>query len=348
MLNPMQILIVGAGFSGATVARMLAEAGLKITIIAQRNHVAGNAYDYENQYSIRVHKYGPHLFHTSNLDVVNFLSKFTAWTPYQHKVKAMLSDGRLVTLPVNKETAELVGNENIVDIFYRPYTKKMWDLDIEEVDPEILNRVNIRDDSNELYFPNDSFQALPSDGYTKLIQKMLSHPLIEVRLETPFEKPMLTNFDHCFNSMSIDEFFDNIYGSLPYRSIKFHTQSFPVPRFFPVAVVNFTHKEKFTRVTEWKNLPNHEGDDEYSTLTFEEPCDFKENNFERFYPVKDLNRINRTLYNRYCALIPPNLTFIGRCGLYAYLDMHQAVASAMSIASKFLSADHHPNPDLAE
>lgn len=167
---------------------------------------------------------------------------------------------------------------------------------------------------------------------------MLSHPLIQVQLKTAFQKSMPSEFDHCFNSMSIDEFFDNIYGSLPYRSIKLHTQSLPVPRFFLVAIVNFTYKEKFTRLKEWENLPNHECDNGYSTLTFEEPCDYSENNFERYYPVKDLKRVNRALYNKYFALIPPNLTFIGRCGLYAYLDMHQAVASAMKIASKFLSA----------
>ena len=340
MPKPLQVLIVGAGFSGVTVARILADAGITIKIIDKRNHIAGNAYDYVNEHSIRVHKYGSHFFHTANLDVVNFLSRFTAWTPYQHRVKALLADGRLVTLPVNKETSNIVGSENIVDIFYRPYTKKMWGLDIEEIDPEILSRVSVREDLNELYFPNDPFQALPTLGYTKLVENILNHPLIEVRLKTPFEKSMAPNFDHCFNSMSIDEFFDNVYGELPYRSIKFHTQSYPVNRFFPVAVVNFTHQEKYTRVTEWKNLPNHGINNEFSTLTFEEPCDYSENNFERFYPVKDINQLNHALYNKYYALIPPNVTFIGRCGLYAYLDMHQAIASAMSIARKFIAARH--------
>jgi UDP-galactopyranose mutase len=341
MLKPLKVLIVGAGFSGATVARTLADAGVNTKVIDKRDHIAGNAYDYVNEHSIRVHKYGPHIFHTANLDVVNFLSRFTAWTPYQHRVKALLADGRLVTLPVNKETRDIVGSENIIDIFYRPYTKKMWGLDIEEIDPDILNRVKVREDSNELYFPNDPFQALPTEGYTKLVENILNHPLIEVCLETAFEKAMLYNFDHCFNSMSIDEFFNNIYGSLPYRSIKFHTQSFPVSKILPVAVVNFTHDEKFTRVTEWKNFPIHGYNNAYSTLTFEEPCDYSENNFERFYPVKDLNQVNRALYDQYCSLIPPNVTFIGRCGLYAYLDMHQAIASAMSVASKFLGTRHH-------
>ena len=333
----MTVLIVGAGFSGATIARFLADSGIKVHIIDSRDHIAGNAYDYVNEYGIRVHKYGPHLFHTSNQEVVSFLSKFTDWTPYLHKVKAMLSDGRLVTLPVNKETSEIVGANNVIDVFFRPYTKKMWGVELEDIDPNIINRVPIREDLNELYFPNDSFQSLPTDGYTKLIERMLDHSLIEVTLNMNFDKRSLSSYEHCFNSMSIDEFFDNSLGRLPYRSIKFHTYSIPAPRLFPVSVVNFTHDAKFTRVTEWKNLPNHGVNNAFSTLTFEEPCDYLDNNLERYYPVKDLNEHNRNLYKKYAALTPNNLTFIGRCGLYAYLDMHQAISSALRIAEKYVA-----------
>ena len=333
----MTVLIVGAGFSGATIARMLAESGIEIKVIDTRDHIAGNAYDFLNEYQIRVHKYGPHLFHTSNQDVVSFLSRFTEWTPYQHRVKAMLGDGRLVTLPVNKETAEIVGKNNVLDIFFRPYTKKMWGMSLEEIDPNIIQRVPIRDDLNELYFPSDAFQALPSEGYTSIVKKMLDHRLINISLNTSFDKSMLNLYEHCFNSMSIDDFFDHIYGRLPYRSIKFHTHTLPINKVFPVAVVNFTHEEKYTRVTEWKNLPCHGENKVFSTLTFEEPCDYLENNYERYYPVKDIQGINRNLYHQYASMTPDNVTFIGRCGLYAYLDMHQAVASAMSIAKKYVT-----------
>lgn len=332
----MTVLVVGAGFSGATIARILAESGKNIHVIDSRNHLAGNAYDFVNEYEIRVHKYGPHLFHTSNQEVVNFLSRFTEWSPYKHKVKAMLGDGRLVTLPVNKETTEIVGKNNVLDIFFRPYTKKMWGISLEEIDPNIIGRVPIRDDLNELYFPDDTFQALPSEGYTSLVEKMLDHPLIKVSLNSPFEKSMLDLYEHCFNSMSIDDFFDHIHGRLPYRSIKFDTHTLPINKFFPVAVVNFTHEEKYTRVTEWKNLPCHGENKVFSTLTFEEPCDYLENNYERYYPVKDMQGTNRNLYNLYKEMTPDNVTFIGRCGLYSYLDMHQAVASAMSIANKYV------------
>jgi len=333
----MTVLVVGAGFSGATIARLIADAGMEVEVIDARNHLAGNAYDFINEHQIRVHKYGPHLFHTSNQEVIDFLSRFTEWLPYQHKVKAMLASGRLVTLPVNKETSGIVGEDNVLDIFYRPYTKKMWGVTLEEIDPDIINRVPIRNDLNELYFPNDTFQALPSNGYTAIVERMLDHPLIRISLNTFFDKSSLGDYAHCFNSMSIDEFFDNIHGRLPYRSIKFHTYTLPINKVFPVAVVNFTHEEKYTRVTEWKNLPNHGESIVLSTLTFEEPCDYAENNYERYYPVKDLSQLNRNLYKMYASMTPNNVTFIGRCGLYAYLDMHQAIASAMSISKKYLS-----------
>ena len=318
----------------------LAEQGNLITLIDKRNHTAGNAYDYINEYGIRIHKYGPHLFHTSNQYVVNWLSKFTDWTPYKHKVKAMLENGTLVTLPVNKETAEIVGVENIIDIFFKPYTKKMWGLELSEIDSDIVNRVKIRTDLNDLYFPDDTFQALPKEGYTSLINNILDHKLIKTLLSSPFEKGMEKKFDHVFNSMPIDEYFEYKFGELPYRSIKFHTQTLPVPILFPVSVVNFTHAEKYTRVTEWKNLPNTNASKSHTTITIEEPCDFKDNQYERYYPVKDKLGLNREIYKKYSSLADKNMTFIGRCGLYSYLDMHQAVSSALNIAKEFINKNH--------
>jgi UDP-galactopyranose mutase len=329
------ILIVGAGLSGTTVARVLAEKGHSIVIIDQRPHIAGNTFDRVNEHGIRIHEYGPHLFHTSDEKVVEFLSNFTEWTPYFHKVKAMLSDGRLVTLPVNIETLNIVGKDNIVDTFFRPYTKKMWGLDIEQLDPTIMQRVPVRNDMNELYFPNDKFQALPKYGYTSMISNMLNHKNIQINLSTKFDKVFEKDFDHVFNSMSIDEYFENCYGVLPYRSIRFHHFSIPTPQVHTVATVNFTHNGPFTRITEWKNLPGHSQNPFWTSLTIEEPCEFSENNYERYYPVKDINGHNRQLYNKYRSLISPQSTFIGRCGLYAYLDMHQAVSSAITIANKF-------------
>jgi len=333
------ILVVGAGFSGAVIARELAEAGFIVEVVDKKAHVGGHAYDYLNSLGIRVHKYGPHLFHTSNRKVVDWLSRYTQWTPYAHRVKAMLANGRLVTLPVNAETTSIVGKENVLDIFFRPYSKKMWGLELELIDPSIIDRVPIRDDLNELYFPNDDFQALPKFGYDGLFNNILDHPNIRVSLNTDYGVVNPRLFGHVFNSMPIDEFFDFRLGELPYRSIRFHTLDLAVPRLFPVAQVNFTHDGPHTRVTEWKNLPGHGDHSFLTTLTFEEPCCYKENNFERYYPVKDISGVNLKLYKDYRALTPENMTFIGRCGQYVYIDMHQAVSSALAVAKSFL--DQH-------
>jgi UDP-galactopyranose mutase len=329
------ILVVGAGFSGAVIARELAARGYQVQVIDKKDHLAGHAYDYTNQLGIRVHKYGPHLFHTSNQKVVDWLSRFTEWVPYQHRVKAMLADGRLVTLPVNAETKAIVGEDKVLDTFFRPYTRKMWGCELEELDPSIVNRVPIREDLNELYFPNDSFQALPLHGYTRLIENMLDHPQIQVSLNTAFDQTQTSGFGHVFNSMPIDEYFGFKHGHLPYRSIRFHVVDIPSPRCYPVPSINFTHDGPYTRLTEWKNLPAHGSHPFMTTVTFEEPCDYKDNDMQRYYPVKDVSGANQALYKRYRDETPEGMTFIGRCGMYVYIDMHQAVSSALATATAF-------------
>jgi len=332
----MKILVVGAGLSGATVARELADSGYNVHVIDRRNHIAGNAYDYINEHGIRVHKYGPHLFHTNNETVFKWLSRFTDWVEYKHKVKALLKDGQYVTLPVNKKTKEIVGKENVLDIFFRPYTKKMWGVELDDLNPDIINRVPIRDDDNELYFPNDKIQVMPKEGYTKMVENILNHVNITVELEVSLSTQKHKDYDHIFNSMAIDEYYGFKHGKLPYRSIKFETINLPMPKALPTATVNFTHDGPNTRVTEWKNIPCH-GDNKYiTTLTFEEPCDYSENNFERYYPIKDASGKNKKIYEKYKKLKPSiDMTFIGRCGLYAYLDMHQAINSSLTIAQRF-------------
>jgi UDP-galactopyranose mutase len=330
------ILIVGAGFSGAVIARELAEAGHRVTIIDQRNHIGGNAYDYDHE-GIRIHKYGPHLFHTNNKEVVDWLSKFTEWVDYKHKVKAQLDDGTYVTLPVNRETKEIVGEENILDTFFRPYTLKMWGKTLDELDPSIINRIPTRDDDNELYFPNDEYQMMPKDGYTKLFENIFKHKYIKVFTGTKFSTSMEKKYDHVFNSMPIDEYFKYKHGELPYRSIKFHHKTVPMARVLPTATVNFTHDGPYTRVTEWKNIPNHGKDSKQTIITYEEPCDYKDNNKERYYPVKDVDGVNRETYKKYKEMVDTDrMTFIGRCGMYVYVDMHQAISSALATAKRFL------------
>jgi UDP-galactopyranose mutase len=334
------ILVVGAGFAGSVIARELANNNYNVTIIDRRNHIGGNAFDFINEEGIMQHMYGPHLFHTKNKGIFDYLSQYTEWIPYKHKVKAMLSNGNLVTLPANSATAQIVGKENIVDTFFRPYSEKMWGLKLEEIDPDIINRIRIREDDNEYYFPDDDFQVLPKEGYTHLFTALLDHSNINVKLNTAFKKEMEDGFDHIFNSMPIDDYYSFCYGELPYRSIKFHSKKIDVNRLFPVSVVNFTHKEKYTRVTEWKNIPSHQNSkialEPITTLTFEEPCCYKENNYERYYPVKDLAGKNRELYKKYEAIENSKVTFIGRLGLYTYLDMDQVVNSSIITAKKFL------------
>lgn len=336
-MNPSRnILVVGAGFTGAVIARELAEAGHSVHVMDKRRHVAGNAHDYVNEHGIRVHQYGPHLFHTKMKDVYDYLSRFTEWLPYQHRVKAQLADGRLVTLPVNHETSQIVGKENVLDVFFRPYTLKMWGIPLDRLDPSVIARVPIRDDDNELYFPNDPYQGIPKDGYTTLISNILDHANIKVFLGGTFTKHLEKDYDHIFSAQPIDEYYDFIYGELPYRSIRFHQAHVPLSQVFQHATVNFTHSGPYTRVTEWKNIPGH-GENPYITsLTYEEPCDYRDNGMERYYPVKDIEGKNREIYLRYKNIPNAKVTFCGRTGLYAYLDMDQAVTVARSMARQFI------------
>ena len=171
------------------------------------------------------------------------------------------------------------------------------------------------------------------------MKNILDHKNITIELETPFEYSMESKFNHTFNSMPIDVYFDHKHGVLPYRSIKFHDVTLPMPKVLPTATVNFTHDGPYTRVTEWKNLPCHGDNSSYSTLTYEEPCDYMENNMERYYPVKDIDGKNRKTYEKYKSMVKNNMTFIGRCGMYIYVDMHQAINSSMSTAKKFIEAN---------
>ncbi|MCV3736647.1 FAD-dependent oxidoreductase [Rhizobium sp. TRM96647] len=369
-----RILVVGAGFAGACYARSLADAGYRVTVIDQRDHIAGNAYDYVDENGKRVHRYGPHLFHTSNETVVAWISRFGKFADYTHEVRAKLADGRHVPLPVNIDTINAVFSEaletaeqveaflakisrpysnpknaaeylyskigvDLTDLFFRPYTRKMWELDLEEMDKSVVQRIPIRFDGDRRYFPSDRFQLLPVDGYTAIFANILDHERIDVRLSQTFSKEMLGEFSHCFNSMPIDEFFGYEFGELPYRSIRLHHRTDSTAPEVPSSVVNFTDDGPITRETYWHLLPHHDvADTGRWTVTAEEPCDYKANNLERYYPVKTADGRYLDLYERYKKRAGelPNVDFIGRCGTYQYLDMHQVINQSLMGATNWL------------
>ena len=368
-----KILIVGAGFAGAVHARELAENNYDVTVIDKRPHIAGNCYDYIDKTGIRVHKYGPHLFHTSNKEVHEYLSRFTGWVNYEHKVVVKLSDNLLVPLPINLETINLIFNksftnetdvrqfvntlrvqksniinaedwlydkigEKLTNIFYRPYTKKMWDLDLTEISYSIVKRIKFTFSEEKRYFPNDSIQCLPDNGYTDLFNKIYDHKNIKIELSTDFQKSMLSGYFFCFNSMPIDEYYDFCFGHLPYRSVKFKHDILESDLSSGHVTINYSDSSIFTRETWWHNIANHHVSDKNLYIrTVEEPCKYEDNDFERYYPVKTADDKYGKIYKKYKSLSEDNMDFIGRCGTYQYLDMHQVINQSMHSVKKWIS-----------
>jgi len=365
------ILIVGAGFAGATIARLLAENGYKILLIDKRNHIGGNAYDYINSKNERIHKYGPHLFHCNEKDPsLKFLNRFTEWVIYKHKVRALLENHKTTPLPINRTTLEDVFNislkteketinflnslrekkrypknsdelflasygEKISNIFFRPYTEKMWGMKATELEVSIGARLPFRTDRNENYF-NDSFQALPKNGYSEIFKNMINHKNISIGLNTNFQKSMEKDFNHCFLSIPIDQYFNNCFGELPYRSIIFENKEINYLQDSPV--INFTDKRVYTRSTQWSLFPNSPNtkENDTHTITLEKPCTVAENKGEYYYPVKTRN--SKKIYEKYKKKSETfkNITFIGRTGLFMYLDMAPAVNIHIKIANDFI------------
>ncbi len=369
-----RILVVGAGMAGATYARTLADAGFAVCVIDQRDHIAGNCFDSVDPSGVRYHRYGPHLFHTNMSHVVDWLSRFTGWSPYEHRVVARLPDGRLVPMPVNLDTVnavfdtrftssdEVLGflssvavrrnpivsaedhlyaviGERLTDLFFRPYTEKMWATSLGDMAASVVQRLQIRTDRDDRYFLGDTFQALPTDGYTRMFERILNHPAIEVQLSTAYTPQLAKDFAHCFNSMPIDVYFEECFGPLPYRSIRFHHTTVPVAQAQPNVSINYTDSGPMTRETWWHNLPEHLCVDTGERLrTVEEPCDYRDNGFERYYPVKTSDGRYQAIYDRYRAEAAKldHVSFIGRCGTYQYLDMHQVVNQSLAGCRKWL------------
>ncbi len=371
---------MGAGFAGSVIARELAEQGYYVDVIDARDHIGGNCYDEMDKHTgIRVHKYGPHIFHTNDKAIFEYLSCFTQWISYRHKVQAYVEGVGLLPFPININTvnglyhkqlstreemlnflkkvrtqhkqpdnarlyAENIYGEELVELFFSRYTRKMWNIDLEQLPASIIARLPVRYDKHDEYF-NDRFQAMPEAGYSMLFENMLRHKNIHIELKTVFDKNMEKNYFHIFNSMSIDDYYHNEFGLLEYRSIKYHTE-YKNNHKQPVPTINLTDTSPITRYTDWRLYPGcfikkEDIENSAALVTRELPCSYKDNNNERYYPVKTIDGSIQARYKRYQQLAEQNkkCTFIGRCGQYRYLDMHQVVANSLMIARQFVASN---------
>jgi UDP-galactopyranose mutase len=358
-------LIVGAGFAGTTCARQLADSGARVLLIDKRDHVGGNAYDRLDANGLLVHPYGPHIFHTNSREVFQFLSRFTDWRFYEHRVLAQV-DGQLCPIPINRTTINMLyglqlatddaveaylesvrephpnprTSEEVVlgsvggdlcDKFFRGYTRKQWGLDLSELSAGVAARIPTRTNDDDRYF-SDTYQFMPADGYTRLFERMLDHPRIELRLSQMLQCLQSVQWRHMVYTGPIDGFFDCRYGPLPYRSLRFEHEHLPAtPRFQPTGTVNYPNDETFTRITEFKHLTgqHHPG----TSIVREYP----QSNGEPFYPIPRPE--NEALFKRYQALADErsDVTFVGRLAQYRYYNMDQVVGAALACARRLLA-----------
>jgi UDP-galactopyranose mutase len=364
-------LVVGAGYAGAIMAERLAsQCGQRVLVIDRRDHIAGNAHDYYDEHGVLVHKYGPHIFHTNSQKVVDYLSEFTDWRPYEHRVLARVGE-QLLPIPINRTTLnELYGlrlssdeevesflaeraervdyirtSEDVVvakvgrdlyEKFFRGYTRKQWQRDPSELHSSVCARIPVRTNDDDRYF-TDSFQEMPADGYTAMFERILDHPLIDVQLGTDYEEARTElDYDHLVYTGPIDAFFGCRYGALPYRSLEFELKNEPTPDgnyLLPATSVNEPSEEvPFTRTTEYRWMTGQERHPS-STVAIEYP----RSEGDPYYPIPRDD--TRALYKRYEALAAelPDVTFVGRLARYQYLNMDQVVGQALSAFEKLTS-----------
>jgi UDP-galactopyranose mutase len=353
-------LVVGAGFAGSVLAERLAsQHGARVLVIDRRPHVGGNAYDEPNDAGILYHKYGPHIFHTNSDQVVEYLSQFTDWRPYEHRVLAVVRD-KLVPIPINRttlnqlfdldlqtdeEAAEYLASraepvddvqtsEDVVvnavgrelyELFFQGYTRKQWGLDPSELDKSVTSRIPTRTNTDDRYFA-DTFQAMPKDGYTAMFKRILDHPLIDVRTGVDYRgvKDEVAA-DHLIFTGPIDEYFDYRFGKLPYRSLKFDHQTLNAEHHQAVGTVNYPSPDvPYTRISEYKHLTGQQAP--VTTITYEYPSA----EGDPYYPIPRAE--NQELFKRYEALgdETEGVTFVGRLATYRYYNMDQIVGQALA------------------
>ncbi|HYD70878.1 UDP-galactopyranose mutase [Azospirillum sp.] len=361
-------LVVGAGFAGSVLAERLARGlGKRVLIIDRRPHIGGNAYDHYNDDGVLIHRYGPHIFHTNAPQVAEYLSRFTKWRPYEHRVLAHV-DSQLVPIPINRTTVnrlyglnlaesevdaffaaraeavpEIRTSEDVVvskvgrelyEKFFRGYTRKQWGMDPSELDKAVTSRVPTRTNDDDRYF-GDSFQNMPLHGFTRMFENMLDHPNIKIMLNADYrEVARDVKYDSLIFTGPIDEYFDYRYGKLPYRSLRFRHETAEQEWFQPVAVVNYPGEDvPYTRITEYKHLTGQHHPK--TSLTFEFPA----SDGDPYYPVPRAE--NAELYRKYQALADatPNVHFVGRLATYRYYNMDQVVAQALTLYGRIAKAE---------
>ncbi|MDP9470721.1 MAG: UDP-galactopyranose mutase [Chloroflexota bacterium] len=355
-------LIVGAGFAGSVLAERLAsQDDRKVLVVDKRPHIAGNAYDHYDDAGILVHKYGPHIFHCNAPEIHAYLSQFTAWRPYQHRVLASV-DGQLVPIPINLDTVNklygmnltafqmeeflasvaeprerILTSEDVVvskvgkDLykkFFRGYTRKQWGLDPSELDAAVTARIPTRTNRDDRYF-TDTYQTMPLHGYTRMFEKMLAHPNIKVMLNTDYREiePFIPYREMIYTG-PIDAFFDERYGKLPYRSLEFKFETHDTPTYQQTGTVNYPNDEAYTRITEFKYLTGQEHPK--TSIVYEYP----RAEGDPYYPVPRPE--NNERYKQYQALAEqtPNVHFVGRLATYKYYNMDQVVAQALTLYNR--------------
>ncbi|MEG0591873.1 MAG: UDP-galactopyranose mutase [Coprobacillus sp.] len=377
----MDVLVVGSGFAGSVVARKLAEQGKKVKIIEKRNHIGGNCYDENNEHGVLIHKYGPHIFHTNNKEVYEFLSEYTEWYDYQHEVVARVGD-KVIPVPFNLNTLMIVfgeekgtqlkqelidtygenarvpilelqkstsvGIREVADYVYEniflKYTMKQWGQKPEEVDQSVTARVPVLISYDNRYF-QDTYQGLPLEGYTKLFQRMLDHPLIEVELRKDAKKVIKFDFEknqvfvdgkefdgEIIFTGAIDDFFNHKLGKLPYRSLYFDFEHYALEDYQGHSVVNYTVSENFTRITEFKHLTGQKV--KGTTIVKEYPQAYEDDYQVPYYAI--LNPENISMYQQYVDLMKafPKFHLLGRLAQYKYYNIDGIVEEALKLAKQ--------------